>query len=139
MVGMKSQSPQCPNGPLNPNPAGENGLFGEELLTFAQAARLVPRRRGGRPCAVSTVWRWALKGLRGPDGKRVYLEYVRVGGMAMTTRQALERFFRRLTATEQPPNESRPEARQQRRSYRRNEQRRQQIARAEAICRAAGI
>jgi hypothetical protein len=69
-------------------------LSTEELLTLAQAARLRPPGRNGRPQHVSTVYRYALKGFRG-----VRLEVVRLGGSLYTSRQALQRFAERLTAT----------------------------------------
>jgi hypothetical protein len=65
----------------------------EELLTLAEAARLRPPGRNGRPQHISTVYRHALKGFRG-----VRLEVVRLGGSLYTSRQALQRFAERLTA-----------------------------------------
>jgi hypothetical protein len=66
----------------------------ETLITLAQAAALpwIPRRRGrsGR-LHVSTMWRWALKGIRG-----IKLEVVKVGGTLCTSAEALQRFFDRL-------------------------------------------
>ena len=66
----------------------------ETPIPLAQVAHLpcIPRRRGktGR-LHPSTVWRWALKGVRG-----VRLEVVRVGGTLCTSAQALQRFFDRL-------------------------------------------
>lgn len=55
-----------------------------------------------------TLWRWAKKGLNGPDGQKVHLEIVRVGGTNCTSIEALQRFFDRLqgedvaTPTNQP-------------------------------------
>lgn len=69
----------------------------ETPIPLAQVAHLpcIPRRRGktGR-LHPSTVWRWALKGVRG-----VRLEVVRVGGTLCTSTQALQRFFDRLADT----------------------------------------
>ena len=69
----------------------------ETPIPLAQVAHLpcIPRRRGktGR-LHPSTVWRWALKGVRG-----VRLEVVRVGGTLCTSAQALQRFFDRLADT----------------------------------------
>jgi hypothetical protein len=45
----------------------------------------------------STVWRWALKGARRPDGTRDYLDAWRLPGRWMTTRDAVGEFIRRQT------------------------------------------
>lgn len=69
----------------------------ETLLSLAAAAAELPRRRRGKPTHVSTLHRWATRGLRG-----VRLEVLRVGGTTCTSREALQRFFTRLTATTMP-------------------------------------
>lgn len=58
-----------------------------EFLTFAQAARLLPRRRNGRPCSPSTLWRWHRNGLDG-----VFLAAWRVGATWCTTEAAIQEF-----------------------------------------------
>jgi hypothetical protein len=63
----------------------------EELLTFSQAAKRLPKLRSGRPVAPSTFWRWATAGLRGAR-----LETVKVGGATCTSADALKRFFAKL-------------------------------------------
>lgn len=67
-------------------------LTNEDLLSLPQAAKLCPRRRGGKQPHVSCLYRWTRQGCRG-----VRLEWLQVGGTRCTTRQALQRFFRRLT------------------------------------------
>ncbi|HUW30310.1 MAG TPA: DUF1580 domain-containing protein [Planctomycetota bacterium] len=67
-------------------------LKSEELLSLKDVCQLLPRRRRGRKPAFSTVWRWALHGVRG-----VKLETLRVGGTLCTSREALQRFFDRLS------------------------------------------
>ncbi len=64
----------------------------EELITFAEAAKLLPRRRKGRKVHVSTLHRWCSKGVHG-----VRLEYLTVGGTRCTSVPALQRFFDALT------------------------------------------
>ncbi len=54
----------------------------EEPIQISSAPSLIP----GRP-ALSTVWRWVLKGIRGRK-----LESTMVGGRRFTTRQAIARF-----------------------------------------------
>lgn len=66
-------------------------MAGEQLLTPAQVAALIPRRRGHGPTPVGTVYRWMQKGIRG-----VRLAYIQVGGTRCTTRADLDRFFARL-------------------------------------------
>jgi len=93
----------------------------EELLSLAEAAKLLPRRRAGKRPHVSCLYRWTAGGCRG-----VRLESVQVGGTRCTSREALSRFFARLSG-EQP--EAPPAT---------TTARRKQIARAEAELRKAG-
>jgi hypothetical protein len=65
----------------------------EQVIPLSAAAREVPNRDSGRGVNISTVWRWALKGSRG-----VKLETAFVGGIRMTSREALQRFYERVTA-----------------------------------------
>jgi hypothetical protein len=67
----------------------------EDLFSFPDAPESLPRRRGGRKIHVSTWYRWATIGLRG-----VVLETIQVGGTRCSSRQALERFFERLSTKE---------------------------------------
>jgi Protein of unknown function (DUF1580) len=64
----------------------------ETLLTLKQAADEVPRRRRGRKTHISTLFRWSTVGCRG-----VVLETIQVGGTRCTSREALQRFFERLS------------------------------------------
>jgi hypothetical protein len=68
----------------------------EELLTLAQAAKLLPRRRAGKKTSVTTLYRWTNKGCRG-----VRLEYLQCGASRCTSREALDRFFQALTVASQ--------------------------------------
>ena len=53
-------------------------ILSETVLSLAQAARRLPRLRGatatGKGVHPVTLWRWARKGLNGPDGQKVLLE-----------------------------------------------------------------
>jgi hypothetical protein len=64
----------------------------EQIVTFSQAADELPRRRRGRKTHVSTFFRWSTAGCRG-----VVLETIQIGGTRCTSRQALQRFFERLS------------------------------------------
>ena len=72
-------------------------LMEEGLLSFAEAAAILPRRRG-RKAHISKLYRWATIGCRG-----VRLEYVQCGGTRCTSRAALARFFERLTTASGAP------------------------------------
>ncbi|GMV25117.1 MAG: hypothetical protein AMXMBFR58_11480 [Phycisphaerae bacterium] len=64
----------------------------EELRPLALAVEWLPTRRRGKPAHAATLFRWAAKGLNG-----IKLEVVQVGGTKCTSKEALQRFFRRLT------------------------------------------
>jgi hypothetical protein len=64
----------------------------DDLITLREAAALLPRRRGRKRPHFSTLWRWALRGVRG-----VKLETVSVGDTLCTSPAALEEFLRRVT------------------------------------------
>ena len=64
----------------------------ETLISLAEAAGSLPRRRAGKKAHLSCVYRWTTAGCRG-----IILESIQVGGTRCTSREALARFFRRLT------------------------------------------
>jgi len=70
----------------------------ETLLSLAEAAKSLPRRRGGRPVHISCAYRWTKTGCRG-----VILESIQIGGTRCTSKEALARFFQRLTHTDSQP------------------------------------
>jgi hypothetical protein len=72
-------------------------LLGETLIGLCEAARRLPPGRGGRPVSFSAVLRWITDGISGPDGQRIRLEGVRVGGRWLTSEEALARWAERLT------------------------------------------
>jgi hypothetical protein len=72
-------------------------LATESPIPLAAAAKLVPPARSGKRTHLSTILRWILTGAKAPDGQRVRLEAIRLGGRWMTTREALQRFTERLT------------------------------------------
>jgi hypothetical protein len=61
----------------------------EKLVSFSDARKLIP---GGRRVDLSQIYRWAQRGLRG-----LKLEWAQIGGRRYTSREALGRFFARLT------------------------------------------
>ena len=53
----------------------------DELLTFAQAAVVLPKRRQGKKVNISTLRRWATRGSQG-----IVLETRKLGGLTYTSR-----------------------------------------------------
>jgi hypothetical protein len=78
-------------------------LGGEELLTFSQAAAILPPRRGGSKIATSTLWRWSRRGSRG-----VVLRVVNVGGHTYVSREALLDFIAARSAVNRAPQQPTP-------------------------------
>jgi hypothetical protein len=64
----------------------------EQVLTFSQLAKRLPRRRRDRPTSASTIHRWRCPGVRG-----VRLEAIRLGGAWCTSLEAFQRFCEALT------------------------------------------
>lgn len=67
----------------------------ENIVSLTEATKILPTLNGRRP-AISTLWRWCRRGLRG-----VQLEYIRVGRNIATSREALNRFFERLAIADE--------------------------------------
>jgi hypothetical protein len=65
----------------------------QELLTFPQARKLLPK-----PPGPTTWWRWRTKGVNG-----IKLPAVKCGNTWMTSRQAILEFIRLQTLSAQPP------------------------------------
>lgn len=95
---------------------------------------MLPRINGRKP-AVSTLWRWWRKGLRG-----VQLEYLRMGRSIVTSREALNRFFAALAAVdERPAPEGKPDLPGPQCRRPRNSAREQSLQRARRRLAEAGI
>src|SRR5262249_5950951 len=69
----------------------------ESLIRLEDATKLIPPARSGKRTHFSTVWRWVLKGVNTPNGRRVRLEATRLGNRWFTSREALQRFTNALT------------------------------------------
>lgn len=72
-------------------------LSAETPLPLVAAAATIPPARAGKKTHISTLLRWILSGAKAPDGERIRLEAVRMGGRWLTSREALQRFAERLT------------------------------------------
>jgi hypothetical protein len=73
-------------------------LLAEGLLSMSAIARLLGELKGGRPVHPSTPYRWATRGVRLPDGSRLFLEAIVLSGKPVSSRAALLRFI----AAQQP-------------------------------------
>jgi hypothetical protein len=78
-------------------------IASERVISFAEAADRLPRRRKGRKPHVATLYRWAQRGCRG-----VVLETVQVGATRCTSIEALQRFCDRLSSRPAPPASTTP-------------------------------
>ena len=96
----------------------------ESLLSLTEAAKNLPGRRQGKRPHVSCIYRWTVSGCRG-----VVLESIQIGGTRCTSREALARFFAKLTGEPIPPAAA----------SRTTAQRQRAIAQANAELDAAGI
>ncbi len=67
----------------------------ERWISFAEAARTLPKGRGGKKVHVATIHRWAA-------AEKDPLEWVLMGGVKMTSIEALQRFFERRTLAKNP-------------------------------------
>jgi hypothetical protein len=74
-------------------------LQSEDVVTLTRAAKLLPKNDRDKPVHVSTLYRWATRGV-GSGGQKVRLETLRLGGVRVTSREALQRFAERVTALE---------------------------------------
>ena len=71
-------------------------LLRDDIVSLTDAAKLCPRRRGGKRPHISCLYRWTTAGCKG-----IVLESIQIGGTRCTSPQALARFFARLTADAQ--------------------------------------
>lgn len=99
-------------------------VLSEQAVTLTNACKILPERRKGKKPNVATLYRWSTIGVRG-----VVLETIQVGGTRCTSREALQRFFDRLTAKSagNPAPAGLPQSR------------RREVERAERVLDAAGI
>ena len=67
-------------------------LHNEHLLTLSEAAEQLPRLRRGRKIHISTLYRWISTGVKG-----IQLEAGKLGRTLVTSTEALQRFFDRLS------------------------------------------
>jgi hypothetical protein len=69
----------------------------ETIISLTEACSGLPKRRADSRPSVATLYRWSLKGCRG-----VILETIQIGGTRCTSREALQRFFDRLSSQSLP-------------------------------------
>lgn len=83
-------------------------MLQETLLTLAQAAKRFPSDSRTGHLDPATLWRWATRGVRLPDGRRLKLETFKLAGRFLTSEQAIERFVR--AQNDEPPASPVPES-----------------------------
>lgn len=81
----------------------------EVLIPLVDVCGLVPSGRPGKRVSRATVFRWALKGVKG-----VKLATKKSGGTRVTTRAALRRFIEQTNAPNGDAAHAAPSARKQR-------------------------
>jgi hypothetical protein len=82
-------------------------ILDEHRIDLSEAGRILGTDRS--PAHLSTVLRAVTKGTKLPAGERVRLEAIRSAGRWVTSREAVERYVRRLTGLalgEAEPTES---------------------------------
>jgi hypothetical protein len=67
-------------------------ILREQVLRLADVGHYLPHGRNGKRLSLSAALRWVLQGVKLPDGQRLHLEAIRVGGKWVTSVEALERF-----------------------------------------------
>jgi hypothetical protein len=72
-------------------------ILNESSISLTEVCRTLPKGKRGRQVHLSCVLRWITQGSKAPDGRRVRLEAVRVGGRWITSKEALARFVAALT------------------------------------------
>jgi hypothetical protein len=80
-------------------------ILTEDPFGLSAAAKLFGSFRQGRPTSPATVFRWCTVGVRLPDGRRVFLEHIRLGSRLLTSRPACIRF---LAAQQSDPADPAP-------------------------------
>ncbi len=76
-----------PTNPVKPETENSLSLLTEDLKSFNQVPSILEER-----VHVSTVWRWAKRGIGG-----IRLETIKLGGKTFTTSQALTRFIEKTS------------------------------------------
>ncbi|MBY0587893.1 DUF1580 domain-containing protein [bacterium] len=77
----------------------------ERIVPLSEATKFVPPVRNGRRIHVSTLYRWADRGVQG-----VVLETCKVGGTRCTSVEAIERFIEALSKATPPSLPQKPNA-----------------------------
>lgn len=106
-------------------------MFNEKLVSLTEAVKLLPPV-DGRRLHVSSLWRWAQKGVQG-----VRLETRRIGRRIVTSAEALERFTEKLAEVSPAGRPRKPAARKA--GQRSDAQRERDVAQAEAELDRAGV
>jgi hypothetical protein len=82
-----------------------SSLLSEKLISFAQAARLIPPSRQSRPVSPSCIWRWYRSGVTTADGRTIKLEAIWLVNRLVTSEEAMKRFIAAQQPQTQPATE----------------------------------
>ena len=69
-----------------------------EYISLSQAAKLPSLKRNGRHPDITTIWRWASRGVRGGIKLKSWI----IGGSRVTTSAAIEEFLAELNGGAEP-------------------------------------
>jgi hypothetical protein len=70
----------------------------EQVFNLKAAGRLFPSfQEGVEGIHYATLKGWVTRGVRGPDGQKIYLEALRLGGRWLTSKEAIIRFMEAQT------------------------------------------
>jgi hypothetical protein len=105
-------------------------ILDENPFPLETACKQIPPGRGGERCHISTLVRWISRGVLSPNGSRVRLEAIRLGGRWLTSRAAIQRFCDALTPRTE--DDSPPPTRTERQADRAAEQSGKRLAKAGA-------
>ena len=94
---MTAKQPPPEPAPPARRQTGNFDILAEQVVSFSELARRLPRRRNGRPTHTATVHRWRQRGLKG-----IRLEAIRLGGSWATSLEAYRRFCEALTRLADP-------------------------------------
>ncbi len=86
-------------------------FLSEQVITLSDVPAHVPPLRAGKPITTQAVYNWTISGVRG-----IRLERAKLGGVWVTSLEAIQRFMERLTAAAEAPPASAAEKAGRRRS-----------------------
>jgi hypothetical protein len=84
-----------------------------EYLSLSEAAKALPRGLNGKKHSTNKLWRWARRGVKARDGRRIFLEHIRLGGSILVPKGAIEAFGKELMEADRQHFDGREEKAEQ--------------------------